>query len=171
MDVSDSDDILTMWEYDALGRVTKLTTPSDHEDIGQNFVETHTTYGFGLDQEGVLRFRTTVTELDNGTTIQHRDVTDRVIEMIERADPAHGTPIVTQYRYNPVSDLVEVEDAHGNVTTATFDTLGRMVSLNSPDAGLIEWEYDLVGNLREKQTAKPRAKSKRITYQYDYNPR
>ncbi|MGK3985797.1 SpvB/TcaC N-terminal domain-containing protein [Sorangium sp. So ce136] len=169
VDVSDSDDILTTWEYDALGRVTKLTTPSDEEDIGQNFVETHTTYGFGLDQEGVLRFRTTVTELDNGMTIQHRDVTDRVVEMIERANPADGTPIVTQYRYNPVSDLLEVEDAHGNVTTATFDTLGRMVSLNSPDAGLIEWEYDLVGNLREKQTAKLRASSQRITYQYDYN--
>ncbi|WP_437780382.1 SpvB/TcaC N-terminal domain-containing protein [Sorangium sp. So ce1097] len=169
VDVSDSDGPLTTWEYDALGRVTKLTTPSDHEDVGQDFVETKTTYGFGLDQEGVLRFRTTVTDPDNRMTIQYRDVMDRVIEMIERANPADGTPIVTQYRYNAVSDLVEVEDAHGNVTTATFDTLGRMVSLNSPDAGLIEWEYDLVGNLREKQTAKLRASSQRITYQYDYN--
>ncbi|WP_437956071.1 RHS repeat-associated core domain-containing protein [Sorangium sp. So ce119] len=148
MDVSDADDILTTWEYDALGRVTKLTTPSDQEDIGQNFVETLTTYGFGLDQEGVLRFRTTVTEPDGGMTVQHRDVMDRVVEMIERANPADGTPIVTRYRYNPVSDLVQVEDAHGNVTTATFDTLGRMVSLNSPDAGLIEWEYDASGNQR-----------------------
>ncbi|WP_437635072.1 SpvB/TcaC N-terminal domain-containing protein [Sorangium sp. So ce854] len=165
----DEDGPLTTWEYDALGRVTKLTTPADEEDVGHDVVETQTTYGFGLDQDGVLRFRTTVTEPDNGITIQQRDVMDRVVEMIERANPADGTPIVTQYRYNAVSDLVEVEDAHGNVTTATFDTLGRMVSLNSPDAGLIEWEYDLVGNLREKQTAKLRASSQRITYQYDYN--
>ncbi|WP_437506790.1 RHS repeat domain-containing protein [Sorangium sp. So ce1099] len=155
----------TSWEYDVLGRVTKVTTPSDPEDIGESFVETTTTYGFGLDHAGVLRFRTKVTAPDEAMTIQHRDVADRVVEMIERANPAHGAPILTQYRYNAVSDLIEVEDAQGNITAATFDTLGRMVSLNSPDAGLIEWEYDLVGNLREKQTAKLRASSQRITYQ------
>ncbi|WP_437786109.1 hypothetical protein [Sorangium sp. So ce1097] len=128
-----------------------------------------TAYGFGLDDEGVLRFRTTVPESDGGMTIQHRDVMDRVVGMTERANPAHGAPIVTRYRYNAVSELIEVRDAHDNVTTATFDTLWRMVSLNSPDAGLAEWEYDLVGNPREEQTAKLRASSQRITYQYDYN--
>ncbi|AUX27827.1 uncharacterized protein SOCEGT47_084250 [Sorangium cellulosum] len=163
------DDLFTRWEYDVLGRVTRLTTPADPEDVERSCVEVNTSYGFGPDQDGVLRFRTTVTAPDDAMTVQHRDVMDRVVEMIERANPADGTPILTQYRYNAVSDLVEVEDAEGNVTTATYDTLGRMVSLDSPDAGLIEWAYDRVGNLREKQTAKLRELSQRITYEYDFN--
>lgn len=159
----------TRWTYDVLSRVTKLTTPADVEDVAQEFVEVSTAYDFGPDQNGVPRFRTTITDQSGRQTVQRHDVMDRTIEVTERANGDGGAPISTQYRYSPLSDLLQVEDAKGNLTTASYDTLGRMVSLNNPDTGLTEWRYDLVGNLREQQTARLRALGQSITYSYDFN--
>ncbi|XXU91104.1 hypothetical protein WMF21_47125 [Sorangium sp. So ce1099] len=52
---------------------------------------------------------------------------------------------------------------------ATYDTVGRMVELVSPDAGRTEWRYDLAGNLRAKQTAELALRSQLIRYEYDYS--
>ena len=55
------------------------------------------------------------------------------------------------------------------MTSATYDTVGRMVSLNNPDMGLTTYSYDKPGNLGAKQTANLRAQGKSITYQYNFN--
>ena len=68
-----------------------------------------------------------------------------------------------------VGDLLGVTDTQGHVTSAQYDTLGRVVSVDSPDAGRTEWRYDLAGNVREQQTARLRALGQRVTYQYDFN--
>ncbi|WP_438006556.1 hypothetical protein WME89_49635 [Sorangium sp. So ce321] len=44
-----------------------------------------------------------------------------------------------------------------------------MVELVSPDAGRTEWRYDLVGNLRAKQTAELALRGQLIRYEYDYS--
>jgi RHS repeat-associated protein len=159
----------TSWTYDVLSRVTRLTTPADVEDVAQAFAEVTTVYDFGPDSSGTQRFRTTVTDHRGEQTVQRHDVMDRVLEVTERANGNGGPPILTRYRYNPVSELLQVEDANGNLTTASYDTLGRMVSLTNPDTGLTEWAYDLVGNVREQRTARLQALGQRIVYNYDYN--
>ncbi|WP_437990606.1 hypothetical protein [Sorangium sp. So ce145] len=57
------------------------------------------------------------------------------------------------------------------MTTAAYDTLGRMVTLTSPDMGRTEWRYDRSGNVGARQTAKLLAEgaNKLIRYEYDYN--
>ncbi|WP_437991057.1 RHS repeat domain-containing protein [Sorangium sp. So ce145] len=79
------------------------------------------------------------------------------------------TRIVTRYQHSPLGELVRVTDARNNATTATYDSVGRMVTLVSPDAGRTEWRYDLVGNLRAKQTAELAAQGQLIRYEYDFN--
>jgi RHS repeat-associated protein len=79
------------------------------------------------------------------------------------------TPLITQYLYNPMSELVQIYDAKLDSTLATYDTLGQMVTLTSPDAGKTEFRFDLGGNLGWKQTAALAAQSKNIQYLYDYN--
>src|SRR6185437_2929316 len=60
-------------------------------------------------------------------------------------------------------------DANGNVTTATYDSLSRLVTLSSPDTGETDWRYALSGLLQEKQTANLRAKGQLIKYGYMTN--
>jgi RHS repeat-associated protein len=86
-----------------------------------------------------------------------------------RLDGSTPTTISTQYAYDALAELVQVTDAKGNQTTATYDTVGRMVALNSPDMGLTTYSFDLSNNLGAKQTAKLRAKSQTIRYQYQFN--
>ncbi|WP_437589181.1 hypothetical protein [Sorangium sp. So ce1000] len=76
---------------------------------------------------------------------------------------------MTRYQHNPLGELVRVTDARDNATTATYDSVGRMVTLVSPDAGRTEWRYDLAGNLRAKQTAELAARGQLIQYEYDFN--
>jgi RHS repeat-associated protein len=159
----------TAWSYDILGRVTKLTTPADSEDVGLSFIETTTSYDFAPDQHGVQRFRTIVTDSGGDETVQRFDVMEQLVELVERANGNGGPPITTQYRYDAVGDLLEIEDTQGHVTSAAYDSVGRVVSLNSPDAGLTQWSYDLVGNVREQQTARLRALGQHISYEYDFN--
>ena len=159
----------TTWTYDVAGRVVKLSTPADPEDVGQDVALVTTQYGFGPDQTGVTRFQTTVVDAKQRATIQRLDVMNRVLEVVERADGGGGAPIVTRYTFDPVGDLLTVRDARGNLTQASYDTAGRMVSLANPDTGRTDWEFDLVGNLRERQTARLRALGQTIRYDYDYN--
>jgi RHS repeat-associated protein len=79
------------------------------------------------------------------------------------------TPLLTQYQYDPLSELTRVVDAKNNATAAEYDSVGRMVALANPDAGRTEWRFDLSGNLGAKETASLRANGQLIKYEYDFN--
>src|SRR5207253_248319 len=70
--------------------------------------------------------------------------------------------------YDAIDQLLSVTDAKENVTSATYDTLGQMVTLTSPDAGLTEFRFDLASNLKEKQTAVLKAASPSQIIKYNY---
>ncbi|MDP3274724.1 MAG: RHS repeat-associated core domain-containing protein, partial [Deltaproteobacteria bacterium] len=65
--------------------------------------------------------------------------------------------------------LAQVLDANNNPTTATYDSLGHMISLNNRDSGLIEYHYSAAGDLGAKVTPNLRAASpsQRIRYVHD----
>jgi RHS repeat-associated protein len=79
------------------------------------------------------------------------------------------TTLTTRYTYDPLSQLTQVQDANGNVTTASYDTLGHMVKLVSPDAGQTEWRHFSSGLLAAKETANLRSKGQLVSYVYDVN--
>ena len=77
--------------------------------------------------------------------------------------------LTTLYTYDPLSQLKTVVDAGNNTTTATYDSLGKMVMLVSPDAGQTEWRYFNTGLLAAKETAVLRSNSQLVTYAYTAN--
>ncbi|WP_437941583.1 SpvB/TcaC N-terminal domain-containing protein [Sorangium sp. So ce341] len=159
----------TVFEYDVLSRVIEQREPDDEAG------EAVTTTSYDIEElDGVAMF--VATEIDpNGKVRKAYQDVDNAIVAVEERNRLHGseawTTMVTRYGYNAVDELVRVTDARGNVTTAEYDTVGRMVALTSPDMGRTEWRYDLSGNVGARQTAKLAAEgaSKLIRYEYEFN--
>lgn len=151
----------TTFTHDVLGRTTSVLLP--------DATQTTSTYGFAT-LDGQTYFSTTVTDANNKQRITYRDVDDS-IAAVQEHNTIGGTlrTLLTRYAYNPLNELLSVTDARGNVTSSQYDTVGRMVRLTSPDQGETEWRYDLVGNLRVKETARLRAANQLIRYEYDFN--
>jgi RHS repeat-associated protein len=80
-----------------------------------------------------------------------RDVYDHVVEVV---DHTSAGDYHTFYQYDAADQLIRLTDDHANVTTITYDTLGRKTSLDDPDMGLTSYTYDLAGNLLTQTNAK-----------------
>ena len=62
-----------------------------------------------------------------------------------------------------MDELTKVTDAAGNLTTISYDDLGRKTSMTDPDMGSWSYSYDAVGNLIEQTDAKGQV----IEFAYD----
>ncbi len=60
--------------------------------------------------------------------------------------------------------LDRITDPHENITPATYNTLGQLLTLDNPDAGLTEWRYTIAGELRANVTPNLRLQSGAIVY-------
>jgi len=89
-------------------------------------------------------FSTTKTDPDTRQKTEKKDYLNRIIQVTEHAD---GGPQYTSYTYNAAGDMLTITDHEGNTTTNTYDTLGRKISMDDPDMGYWEYEYDANGNL------------------------
>ncbi len=69
----------------------------------------------------------------------------------------------TNYEYSVTDELTKVSDAANNLTTISYDELGRKTSMTDPDMGSWSYSYDAVGNLIEQTDAK----SQVIDFAYD----
>jgi RHS repeat-associated protein len=78
----------------------------------------------------------------------------------------------TNYAYNALDNLIQTSQTgvpNGGLTpvtqirTFTFSSLGRLISANNPESGLITHEYDANGNLKKKTDARGVV----INYTYD----
>jgi len=148
------------FEYDVLDRTTKVTNP-DSSTITTN-------YGFGT-LDGVTRFKATQTDPEGKSKKRYRSVREEIIG-IEEFNTIAGVlkTLTTRYSYDPLSKLVRIKDANGNVTKIGYDTLGRRIVFDNPDTGSIEFRYDLADNLGAKITANLAIANKEIKYLYTY---
>ena len=103
---------------------------------------------------------TTVTDPDGGSKTEKKDYLGRVIEVIEHANEGN---YATHYGYNAAGDLLEVTDAMGNVTSMSYDSLGRKIDMIDPDMGYWKYTYDANGNLITQTDAK----GQRRRFHYD----
>jgi len=55
------------------------------------------------------------------------------------------------------------------IKTSKYDWADRRIEVVQPDAGKSTFKFDALGNLLERQTANLEAKSKKITYEYEFN--
>jgi RHS repeat-associated protein len=175
----------TRFTYDSLGRTIKVERPDANASGGM--AVTTTTYGIttsgvtdgaleplplGLTNSG--RWLTTIqTDPLGNKQVTYDDANGRRVAVkqynVIGAETKTLTALVTEYQHDPMGQLLTVTDAKNNTTTSTYDTLGRMVQLVSPDAGTTEYRYDLAGNLGAKITGKLAASNQQIKYVYDYN--
>jgi YD repeat-containing protein len=127
----------TLFSYDILDRTTSVQTPD-----GALTTTTYTLDSLG----GTTRLATFVKDpnvnagggLPGTVHESFRGVRDTVLAVKEtnRLNGSTPTTLLRQYAYNPLDELVQVTDAKGNLSSATYDPVGRMVALNSPDMGL-----------------------------------
>ncbi len=78
-------------------------------------------------------------------------------------DPDHTLYAETTYEYKVTDELTKVTDAASNVTTITYDELGRKAAMADPDMGSWSYSYNAVGALSGQTDAKGQS----IEFTYD----
>jgi RHS repeat-associated protein len=156
--------LATTMEWDLLDRQTARVTPYTS---GGN--ATSTKYEFAsvppapkIPGVAAKLFRTTVTDPLGKTQVTWTDVRNNVIA-VDDGQPA----IRTGYGYDPMGQLIGVTDNAGNVTTHTYDLMGRRTTTQTPDGGLVETRWDGAGNMVAKITPNLRKSGQQINYRYD----
>ncbi|MBC2734071.1 MAG: hypothetical protein HF981_06910 [Desulfobacteraceae bacterium] len=120
----------------------------------------HMQYGTIETSMAYSGFDTTITDPDGAQKTESRDYLGRIVQVTEYngAEQYH-----TDYAYNAAGDLTSVTDHLDNVTTVSWDTLGRKTSMDDPDMGAWSYTYDANGNLLTQTDAK----NQDITFTYD----
>src|SRR5207249_8864140 len=82
--------------------------------------------------------------------------------------PATATQPATtmQYIYDGMGRVLTSQDQGGNITTKTYDAVGRLVSVTdaiTPTGNITQYQYDLNGNLKTLIDAN----THQTQYQYD----
>src|SRR5262249_48171735 len=109
---------------------------------------------------------TTVVD-ENGVKKQtHRDVRE-LMTSLKELNKGGSEVIWTSYAYDPMKQLVQVKDDKGNLTKLGYDNLGRRTLIENPDSGATEVAYDLASNITARVTARLKAQSVGIAYDYD----
>lgn len=133
----------TTYEYDCLSRTVKFTNP----DLTVQTVE----YLPGI-----------ITSTDeNGHKI--RKYQDACGQTVKVEEFNQGKTYATAYNYDVQGNLVKTTDAQGNVTSITYDSLGRKLSMDTPDMGSWSYDYDPNGNLIKQTDAQGQV----LEFEYD----
>jgi RHS repeat-associated protein len=160
----DPDAVWTTHTYDAVGRELTLTTPDG--------AQTRHVYAIN----GNMLMDNTIDP--NRHRVQHgSDVFGRLAQVVEIKGTcgnywgyacAAGETVwvgdaTTTYAYSPLDLLTSVTDAQNNVTTMTYDSLGRKLTMSDPDMGAWTYAYDVDGNL----VTQTDAKNQTLAFTYD----
>ncbi|HLA13310.1 MAG TPA: hypothetical protein VJ023_22200, partial [Pyrinomonadaceae bacterium] len=134
--------IWTTTGFDALGRVTSVTTPDS--------AVVTTSYSGN-----------TVTVTDQ-TGKKRKSVTDALGRLKEVYEDPTGVNYLTSYSYDALDNLTTVNQGT-QTRTFVYDSLKRLTSATNPESGTITYTYDNNGNLLTKTDARPVTS----TYTYD----
>jgi len=170
--VTDADGITLRFEYDKAGRLTQVSNPSNHrlrfqlDAAGQRIkeegydafslktqltrtfdalgrVETETREGavtrYTYDEQGRP---TGVTDADGRRDNSNYDVLGRLREAIRDVD---GIGATSRTAYDPLDQLISIDDPKGLSTRYLTTGLGDVGSVDSPDGGLSVDEHDTAG--------------------------
>jgi RHS repeat-associated protein len=121
------------FEYDAVGRVVKRTTP------------------WGSKTKIAYEQHLTLTSDSAGTSSVLVDALGRTVEVTDKAGS------LTQYTHGPFGGLVRVDGPGGEVTSMTRDAYGRVRQQSDPNRGESTTEYDGFGEATHTLDALGRA--------------
>ncbi|HZT59980.1 MAG TPA: hypothetical protein VFA21_15325, partial [Pyrinomonadaceae bacterium] len=135
--------------YDALGRVTTVTTKPDGAFVTTSYSGNSVTVTDQHDTSSAGHSRKSVT-----------DALDRLTSVYE--DPSNLN-YLTNYTYDVLGNLRTV--TQGTQTrTFVYDSLSRLTSATNPESGTVGYTYDNDGNLQTKTDARGVI----ATYAYDH---
>ena len=132
--------------YDGLGRVTV-----------QNYAD-----GTSVSSDYSIPWQTNVTNPRGFIARYYNDAFGRLVK-VEEPDETNGVYATTLYAYDTLGNLVQVTDDDSNVTTISYDWLGRKTSMTDPDMGTWSYGYNNNGNLISQTDAL----NQTITFTYD----
>lgn len=188
----------TQRDYDALGRVAAELAPAfdapsphrttySHDPLGR--VVTTTLPGSGrVHTRMSVRGLVTATDPTGAIRREHHDAFGRIVRVEEVAG---SETFATTYEYDVNDQLVRLHDHHGNVSTISYDRLGRRTRVTDPDVGArdfeyfadgsvaaervgafetIRWDYDKLGRPAGKSGLSQRWPSTWTTWRYDTAP-
>ncbi len=95
------------------------------------------------------------------TRMEEKNINGKVV----RSTDALGANV--GFQYDAFDNLVKTRDALQNLITQTYDIRGRKRSMMDPDAGVIQYDYDALGQLVMQQNANQVASSQSTTMSYD----
>jgi YD repeat-containing protein len=150
-------------EYDAFDRARIVRAPDATQVSTDYFVEP-------IPGQSTARLHTRVTDPLGHARHTYARADGAVLEVRENNTVGGSSVLLrTRYSYDVLGRLEQVIDANNNPTTATYDSLGRMISLDNRDSGLVEYHYTAGGDLGAKVTPNLRAAtpSQRIRYVHD----
>jgi len=143
-------------EYDALGRKIKMTAMDG----------SYTLFGYSHIAQAVV-------DANGHKTVKLNDARGRVMRMEfyrGATGLATGYPYVpwsmygsAAYYYDGAGRLKTLYDGCGNLTTISYDLLGRKTSMNALDMGLWSYTYDNNGNLINQKDSN----AKTMYFKYD----
>lgn len=157
----------TTTAYDALGRVTSVTAPDNQ--VSRSFYGREATTGLLLhDTVDANRHRVQRRFDTLGRLVNVQEITgDCASYWNYPCGGAHTTVwavgAVTNYSYSPIDLLTQVSDAKANMTTMSYDSLGRKTGMSDRDMGTWAYVYDANGNLIRQTDAK----GQRSCFYYD----
>ena len=132
-------------DYDALGRVTRVTAPGN--------IQTTTAYsGLTTTVTNALGQTRTETVDAQGQTFTVTDYLGNVLRFVRDSygnptqviDPAGN---VTTMAYAPTGQRTMIDDPDAGVTTSTYNALGELLSVTNAKNETITYSYDLLGRL------------------------
>lgn len=143
----------TTFEYDPLGRTTKVTNP----DTSRQLICYDDWVTVTIDAENHRR-RTVRDAYGQPLTVQEYDGTH------SSCNTSEGTPYATtRYTYHVMGNLKTVTDEKNNKTVLTYDPIGRKLAMHDPDMGNQIYDYDAASNLMYQRDNK----NQHIYFQYD----
>jgi RHS repeat-associated protein len=142
-ETSSPTDGVTRFDYDAIGRMAKITK--------QDGNTVTTSYSANV---------TAVTDETGRQRQTTEDALGRLTKVLEPDASSGALSYETVYEYNPNGQLTGVtqKGAAGSDQWRTrafvYDTLGRLMSANNPESGLITYDYDFDGDVLHKTDAR-----------------
>ncbi|MFC1398704.1 polymorphic toxin-type HINT domain-containing protein [Acinetobacter lactucae] len=130
----------TTYEYDALGRVSKLTEPG-------NRVTSYTRSGL----------QTTMTNAKNLKRTEKSNIANEVVEIVDHDNKS------LKYSRDALGRITQTTDASGNSISLTLDKNGNKLQQVDPELGTWKYRYNVLGQPVWQQDGK----GQQTTFQYD----